>query len=299
MIHKLYIHIVFLFFTLLLLDISYSCDTIILEGRHMDNKLSELLHELGISKVKLAKFLGVSRQMIYNYLELNDINKWPKDKKVLLLNLLGIKDTKDIDKIEVNTDYITQVELRLNSLCDSKKDDNNGVGSELLSGISSKNQELFVGVVDLIKEYLEDNGKDGVNIINYLYHYLQAMNNTKELKYILAYVAKETGFEKPMEFTFEEDEQFIFESVMFSAMVLYRSGKASKSKLAESHRRFVNQIEQKMEDKLSRTMELNNVKVQALKELGYTEINESNATEVFEKIAEIQSRKTAFKKIDE
>lgn len=265
----------------------------------MDNKLSELLHELGISKVKLAKFLGVSRQMIYNYLELNDINKWPKDKKVLLLNLLGIKDTKDIDKIEVNTDYITQVELRLNSLCDSKKDDNNGVGSELLSGISSKNQELFVGVVDLIKEYLEDNGKDGVNIINYLYHYLQAMNNTKELKYILAYVAKETGFEKPMEFAFEEDEQFIFESVMFSAMVLYRSGKASKSKLAESHRRFVNQIEQKMEDKLSRTMELNNVKVQALKELGYTEINESNATEVFEKIAEIQSRKTAFKKIDE
>ena len=40
-------------------------------------------------------------------------------------------------------------------------------------------------------------------------------------------------------------------------------------------------------------MELNTVKVQALKELGYTEINESNATEVFEKIAEIQSRKVA------
>ena len=55
------------------------------------NKLNDLLHELGISKVKLAKFLGVSRQMIYNYLELDDINKWPKDKKVLLLNLLGIK----------------------------------------------------------------------------------------------------------------------------------------------------------------------------------------------------------------
>ena len=47
-------------------------------------RLNEILHELGISKVKLAKFLGVSRQMIYNYLELDDINKWPKDKKVLL-----------------------------------------------------------------------------------------------------------------------------------------------------------------------------------------------------------------------
>ena len=50
-------------------------------------KLNEILHELGISKVKLAKFLGVSRQMIYNYLELDDINKWPKDKKVLLSKL--------------------------------------------------------------------------------------------------------------------------------------------------------------------------------------------------------------------
>ena len=266
----------------------------------MKSKLAELLHELGISKVKLAKFLGVSRQMIYNYLELDDINKWPKDKKVLLLNLLGVKDAKELDKIKVNTDYITEVELRLNSLCDVKKEENNsGVGSDILNGISSKNQELFIGIMDLVKEYLEDNGKDGINIVNYFYHYLQAMNNTKELKYILAYVAKETGFEKPMEFVFEEDEQFIFESVMFSAMVLYRSGKASKSKLAESHRRFVNQIEQKMEDKLSRTMELNNVKVQALKELGYTEINENNATEVFEKIAEIQSRKTAFRKIDD
>ena len=265
----------------------------------MNNKLVDLLHELGISKVKLAKFLGVSRQMIYNYLELNDINKWPKDKKVLLLNLLGIKKPEEINDIKVDTDYITQVELRLNSLCDTKNNDNNNVGIEVLNGISSKNQELFIGIMDLIKEYLEDKGKDGINIITYLYHYLQALNNTKELKYILAYVAKETGFEKPMEFVFEEDSQFIFESVMFSAMVLYRSGKASKSKLAESHRRFVNQIEQKMEDKLSRTMELNNVKVQALKELGYTEINEKNASEVFEKIAEIQSRKTAFKKINE
>ncbi len=265
----------------------------------MNNRISELMHELGISKVKLAKFLGVSRQMIYNYLELGDINKWPKDKKVLLLNLLGVKNSNELDKIKVDTDYIAEVELKLNSLCENKKEDNNRVGSDLLNGISEKNQELFIGVMDLVKEYLEDNGKEGVSIVNYLYHYLQAMNNTKELRYILAYVAKETGFEKPMEFVFEEDAQFIFESVMFSAMVLYRSGKASKSKLSESHRRFVNQIEQKIEDKLSRTMELNNIKVQALKELGYTEINENNATEVFEKIAEIQSRKTAFKKIDE
>ena len=39
------------------------------------------------------------------------------------------------------------------------------------------------------------------------------------------------------------------------------------------------------------TLEVNNIKVQALKELGYTSITEDNAAEVFEKIAEIQSRK--------
>ena len=51
------------------------------------NRLNELLQELGISKVRLAKYLGVSRQMVYNYLELDDINKWPKEKKILLLKL--------------------------------------------------------------------------------------------------------------------------------------------------------------------------------------------------------------------
>ena len=34
-------------------------------------ELNELLGQIGISKVKLAKYLGVSRQMIYNYLELD------------------------------------------------------------------------------------------------------------------------------------------------------------------------------------------------------------------------------------
>ena len=65
-------------------------------------KLNELFQELGISKVRLAKYLGVSRQMVYNYLELNDINKWPKEKKLLLFKLLDITDASDIDNIKVN-----------------------------------------------------------------------------------------------------------------------------------------------------------------------------------------------------
>lgn len=254
------------------------------------DRLNELLHELGISKVKLSKFLGVSRQMIYNYLELDDINKWPKDKKVLLLNLLGIKSVEEIGKIKVTTDYITEVEMRLNLKRNAENQ-----STDVFAGLDEKKKELLLGIIDLVKEYMDDDENGAVP--EYLFHYLQALNNTKELKYILGYVAKETGFVKPLEFAFEEDEQFIFESIMFSAMVLYRSGKASKSRLAESHRRFVSQIEQKMEDKLSRTMELNNIKAQALKELGISEINEQNASEVFEKIAEIQSRKVAFDKV--
>ena len=73
--------------------------------------------------------------------------------------------------------------------------------------------------------------------------------------------------------------------------VMRRLNHTSKSKIIECHKRFVSQIEHKMEEKMSRTMELNTIKVQALKELGYTVINEKNAAEVLEKMAEIQSRK--------
>ena len=253
------------------------------------NRLNEVLHEVGISKVKLAKFLGVSRQMIYNYLELDDINKWPKDKKVLLLNLLGAKTSEELDDIKINTDYILAVESRLNNLIDTTDDRDS---RQVFNDLGKKQKELLISITDLLKEKLEDeNDDESYYTLKYMYNFLQSIDSCKELKYILAYVAKATGFVKPLEFVFNEDEQFTFESIMFSGMTLYNSGGASRAKLAESHKRFVNQIEHKMEEKMSRTLELNTIKVQALKELGYTSINESNAQEVFEKIAEIQSRK--------
>lgn len=255
-------------------------------------RLNEILHELGISKVKLAKFLGVSRQMIYNYLELDDINKWPKDKKVLLLNLLGVKSPDEVNSIKVDTDYILSVEARVNSLFDIAAGSDIADNNTVFNGLGKKQKELMHNIIELMKEKLEDDrDDDGYNTFKYLYHYLQALDSTKELKYILAYISKSIGASKPLEFAFDEDEQFIFESIFFSAMTLYNNGGASKTKLVESHRRFVNQIEHRIEEKMSRTLELNSAKVQALKELGYTEINEKNAAEVLEKIAEIQSRK--------
>ena len=88
------------------------------------SKLNDLLQEIGVSKVRLAKYLGVSRQMVYNYLELEDLNKWPKEKKILLLKLLDVEDgdEKSISSIKVTTDYLMAVESRLNQGVKSASD---------------------------------------------------------------------------------------------------------------------------------------------------------------------------------
>ena len=119
------------------------------------DRLNEILHELGISKVKLAKFLGVSRQMIYNYLELDDINKWPKDKKVLLLNLFGIKSAEELKNIKVDTDYILSVESRMNAVFE-ETDNNTSTGGKSLAGLSKRDKELVNNLIDIMKERLED-----------------------------------------------------------------------------------------------------------------------------------------------
>ena len=166
-------------------------------------------------------------------------------------------------------------------------DNNAGIiekGSISFEGINSKDQTLLNDILFLLKENLEDDttGKTS-KVYKYLYYFLQVLEDVPEIKYMLGYVAKTTGFISPDEFIFEEDEQFAFESIMYSAMVLYNSKSASKEKLLEMHKKFTKEIEAKHEEKLSRTQDLITDKDQALKELGYAEL--------LEKIAEIQSRK--------
>ncbi len=256
------------------------------------NSLNELLQELGISKVRLAKYLNVSRQMVYNYLELEDINKWPKEKKILLLKLLDIEDGDEgtINNIKITTDYLMAVENRLNQGVKNSSDMDNYFD---MKGLTKEEQTLIADITYLLKEKLLDETKKEENnhAVTYLYHMLQSMDNVPEIKYILGYMSKTTGFINPDEYAFDEEHQFIFEGILYSALTLYNNGGASKSKLEESHKRFVQEIEQKNEEKLSRTQQLNTIKIQALRELGYNQINEQNAAEVFEKIAEIQSRK--------
>ena len=252
-------------------------------------ELNTVLTELGISKVRLAKYLGVSRQMLYNYLAIDNMDDWPKEKAAKLLSLLNVENISELNKIKITGEYIIEVENRLN---EGVKDTSSKEIISDLKGFNKKEQELLSDIINLLKEKLSnDKTKDSYNTYVYLYQFLQSMDANDELKYILAFMSKSLGFADPMEFNFNKDKQFVFESIMFSAMTLYNNGGSSKVKLAESHKRFVQSIEQKKEEKLSRTQELNTVKIQALKELGYTEINEDNAKEVFEKIAEIQSRK--------
>lgn len=252
--------------------------------------LNELFQELGISKVRLAKYLGVSRQMVYNYLELDDINKWPKEKKLLLFKLLDISDgsKETINKIDVTTDYLMAVESRLNQGVKSFSDIENYLD---FKGLDKDSQTLLTDITYLLKEKLSEEKKENYYAILYLYHCLQSLDNVPEIKYMFGYMSKTTGFTNPDEFKFQEEKQFIFESILYSALTLYNNGGASKSKLAESHKKFVQEIEAKNEEKLSRTQQLNTIKIQALRELGFNELNNSNASEVFEKMAEIQSRK--------
>ena len=250
-------------------------------------RLNEILQELGISKVKLAKYLGVSRQMIYNYLDMNDVTKWPKDKKMKLFTLLDINDSNELDTIKVDSEYIKKVDTVLNS-------DNNGImlNSDAIEfkELKPREQELLNDIIFIIKERFIDGNKDTFITYKYLLHFIQGLENVKELKYMIGYVDKMLGFVKPETYDFNEEEQYIFESIMHSAMTIYRGGGASKTRLAEQHRKFVAEIEHKNEEKLSRTEEINTAKIQALQELGYTEITSENASKVLAKIAEIQAR---------
>ena len=54
-------------------------------------KINVILREANISKVNLAKYLNVSRQMVYNYLDGDDLSKLSNDKCQLLFKLLNVK----------------------------------------------------------------------------------------------------------------------------------------------------------------------------------------------------------------
>lgn len=255
----------------------------------MDN-VNNIINECGISKVKVAKFIGVSRQMLYNYLALDSLDELPKDKQNKLFTLFGIKDKSELDKLVINEEYITELDNRINTeIFDNYSRDS----LSDLKGLNRRESELIQDIFAILKEKITDEkDKTAYTTLKYLHNFLQAMDRVPELKYILGYIAKSNGFIDPLELIYEdEDRQYTFEGILYSAMALYTNGGASRAKVTESHKKFEAEIEHRREEKLSRTQELNSFKIQALNELGYTSINENNAKEVFEKIAEIMGSK--------
>ena len=253
----------------------------------MMEKINELLSEAGVSKVKLAKYLGVSRQMVYNYLEMDTINDWPLEKRMKLLNLLNIKSSEEIGDISIDNEFIKHI----NSLINEESSTLVEKGNLYFDGIKPNDQKVLNDIIYLLKERLQQNDAESSNICRYLYYFLETLETTPEIKFMLAYIAKTTGFIKADEYVFDADNQFAFESIFYSAMLMFSNGSASREKLIDVHKKFEQTIEIKHEEKLSRTQELYTIQAQALKELGYTELTKENSAEVLEKMAEIESRK--------
>ena len=68
-------------------------------------KINLILKKANISKVNLAKYLGVSRQMVYNYLDSSDLSKLPNEKCQMLFELLNVKSTNEILSLDINNIY--------------------------------------------------------------------------------------------------------------------------------------------------------------------------------------------------
>ena len=129
------------------------------------------------------------------------------------MNLLGIKSPEELDSIKVDTDYILEVESRINSLFDSVvKQSNEQSINSLCDGLNKEQQETLTNIINLLKENLEDDDSDEtLNSYKYLHNFIQAMSSSKELKYMLGYVSKSAGFIPPLEYLFNEEEQFLFQ----------------------------------------------------------------------------------------
>lgn len=254
-------------------------------------KINLILKSANISKVNLAKYLGVSRQMVYNYLDGSDLSKIPNEKCQLLFELLGVNSAQEILKLKLDDEYLQSVG---NKIFDSKKKEDKKDNIIELDDLKKEEFGLISDIALMLRNILlEGKSREGDSYytVLYLHQFIQSIVTNKELKYILGFFSKNFGYTDPNKYVFDENNQYILESIMFSAMSLYSNGGASRSRITQSHQRWEEVLASKKEEKLSRTQELNTAKIQALRELGYDKIVEENASEIFDKIAEIMSQK--------
>ena len=113
------------------------------------SKISSILSEIGVSKVRLAKYLGVSRQMLYNYLAFDTLNDWPSEKVTRLMQLLEIKKESDLDTLEIDGEYIIKIDNKLNEGVKVQLSGNNLID---LKGFNRKEIEVLTDIISLLKD---------------------------------------------------------------------------------------------------------------------------------------------------
>ena len=99
-------------------------------------KINLILKKANISKVNLAKYLGVSRQMVYNYLDSSDLSKLPNEKCQMLFELLNVKSTNEILSLDINKEYLQNVGSKI--FDSNKEEDKKDVNSIDLTGLKKE-----------------------------------------------------------------------------------------------------------------------------------------------------------------
>lgn len=258
----------------------------------MLKEINEVLKKFGLSKVRLSKYLGVSRQMLYNYFDYDTFEEWPLDKQKKILELFELDNINELFEKEVTPSFISEVNNRINSeVKESHK--------EIIGEVKELNKEEQKLIADIVKNYKEIDSKykHKEKLLELMSLLSKVIYESAPLKYAITYFLKYDNLIDISEYSFDKKEQVIFESIMYNGMTIYdnrdsATSRLSMAKINQTHEKLVKEIKMIKDEKISRTEELNTAKVQALKELGYTTIDRENAKEVLEKIAEIDMRNT-------
>ena len=114
-------------------------------------KVNLILKKANISKVNLSKYLGVSRQMVYNYFDGDDLSKLPNEKCQLLFNLLDVTSEKEILDINITNDYLQRVGSKI---FDTRKSTPKKEESIDLAGLKKDEIMLIGEITKCLRIYL-------------------------------------------------------------------------------------------------------------------------------------------------
>ncbi len=239
-----------------------------------------LIDKLNISKVSLANYLGVSRQMIYNYLSYDSIDYWPVDKRIKIMDLFDVNNTEELDDLKITNELLHHISKKLNNISDETI-------AIKLEDLSKKEEHILLDVLSMLRS---DESMLKGNFETML-AFIETAQLSTEFAYLIEYLAKCISKKDLQEFVYNEKEQMAFEAIIYSAFQLYRSDQYSKKKINLLHEQFREDQKLKNLALSQETNTLNLAKVIALRELGYEDVTTSNIDEVLKKMAEVRTRK--------